>query len=78
METIQQGAESRRLDLTGPLTPLGLGQTNYSDRKKNAAGGNTIINIENITVQADDVADLLHFVQMLRLAGGGDAVGVGL
>ena len=63
IETIRQGALRRRLDLSGPL---GL----RNDIQGAVSGGDTIINIENLTMQAEDAEDIFRFVRMLKVAGG--------
>jgi len=63
IETIRRGALRRRLDLSAPL---GL----ENNRQGVVSGGDTIINIDALTVQSEDAEDIFRFVRMLKVAGG--------
>jgi|GEM_PF-3189693 len=63
VETLRQGAEKRFFGISN-LLGLATGRQNADGPEQ------TIINIENLTMQADDAEDIFRFVRMLRVAGG--------
>ena len=65
VDTLVQGAETRNLNLGGALALPGAPARGAAD-----GGGQTTINIENLTVQAEGIENALDFVRALQHAGG--------
>ena len=80
VDTIQQGAQTRHIELNKPFDGLGRAKDTAGRVQLSTGQGHSTsnIHIENLTVQADDVQDMLSFVRMLQLAGSSAGAGVAL
>ncbi|MEM9423170.1 MAG: phage tail tape measure protein [Spirochaetota bacterium] len=69
VDTVQKGAEKRKLDLNKPLTAQfhsNNGAVTLSEKGTKSCS----VHIENLTVQAEDVQNMVDFVRMLQQVGG--------
>ena len=76
VDTIQQGAQTRHIELNKPFDRLNDNSQLPLSKNNNSNAYN--IHIENLTVQAEDLKDMLSFVRMLQLAGDSAGAGVSL